>query len=84
MSTPPDHPQYNDIAWHALNYRGAIHPIGAQDRWAELEACIDRKVAAAVAAERDRCAAVAESWATKETATTCANIAAAIRGQANG
>ena len=35
---------------------------------------------AAVAAERERCAAIAESWATEETATTCANIAAAIRG----
>jgi hypothetical protein len=33
-----------------------------------------------VAAERERCAKVAESWATEETATTCANVAAAIRG----
>ena len=33
-----------------------------------------------VAAERERCAAIAESWATDETATTCANVAAAIRG----
>ena len=37
-------------------------------------------VAAAVAKERERCAAIAESWATDETATTCANISAAIRG----
>jgi hypothetical protein len=37
-------------------------------------------VDAAVAAERERCAAVAESWATDETVTTCANVAAAIRG----
>lgn len=35
---------------------------------------------AAVAKERERCAAIAESWATDETATTCANISAAIRG----
>ena len=33
-------------------------------------------------AERERCAAIAESWATEETATTCANVAAAIRGGA--
>lgn len=29
---------------------------------------------------RERCAAIAESWATEETATTCANVAKAIRG----
>ena len=34
---------------------------------------------AAAAKERERCAAIAESWATEETATTCANIAAVIR-----
>ena len=37
-------------------------------------------VAAAVAKERERCASIAEGWATDETATTCANVAAAIRG----
>lgn len=52
--TTPDHPQYNDIFWHAMNYRGAFMLADAQAAWEELEACIDRKVAAKVAAERAR------------------------------
>ena len=48
---------------------------------AQAEPLFDQAtIAAAVAKKRERCAAIAESWATEETATTCANIAAAIRG----
>lgn len=51
MTEPDEH--RDDLFWHALNYRGASI-TGAEGMWQELEACVARKVAAAVAAEREQ------------------------------
>lgn len=56
----------NDLFWHALNYRGAADRPDMQDSnpaelcWQQLLACHGRLVAAAVAAERERCAKIAD------------------------
>ena len=59
-----------DVAYHHRN-----GTTGLEFAWH----CWQAGSAYAVAAERERCASIAESWATEETATTCANVAAAIR-----
>jgi hypothetical protein len=49
-------------------------------KWRECELrYINERIRTAIAAEREACAMVAESWATEETQTTCANIAEAIK-----
>ena len=54
---------------------------GELDAWLECnnEAECRAAIFGAIAAEREACAKVSESWATDETSTTCANIAEAIR-----
>jgi len=54
-------PERDDLAWHALNYRTA-HTMHAEAMWQELTACVDRRVAAAVAAERERRIALAAAF----------------------
>lgn len=37
--------EYNyDLFWHAINYRTAILPSEAEDRWLDLEACVKRLI----------------------------------------
>lgn len=38
---------HDDLCWHALNYRTA-RTQDAQSMWLELEACVERKIAAAL------------------------------------
>lgn len=51
----------NSLRWHALNYRTA-HTMHAEAAWKELEAF----VAAAILAERERCAKLCEREAKKQ------------------
>lgn len=53
MNLPPlpEPAEADDLFWHALNYRTAATQH-AEGMWLELESCVARKVAAAVAAER--------------------------------
>jgi hypothetical protein len=60
MDEENEDPYRNDLGWHALNYRTA-HTLHAEAMWRELEACVARKVAA----ERERCAAIADSMKIK-------------------
>ena len=79
------------LQWHALNYRRIAGVQHAKEMRCDLSAFVAHKIAAAVAAERERCAKLCESardsiWefsdpAVKETAhNVCTNLAAAIRG----
>ena len=51
--------ELDSLDWHALNYRTA-HFKAAHEMWLKLEDCVDRKIAAAVAAERERCAVLCD------------------------
>ena len=44
-------PEAESLGWHALNYRTA-NIIHAEAMWQELAACVERRTAAAVFAER--------------------------------
>ena len=52
---------YDDLQWHALNYRTA-NIIHAEACWQELLACVDRRVAAAVAAEKQAAWDAVNHW----------------------
>lgn len=70
----------NDFYWHALNYRTAF-VTEAHEMWQELEACMNRLIAA----EREACAVTCEQQLgfiaeCPEMATYCAE---AIRMRSN-
>lgn len=77
----------NDLGWHALNYRTA-HTLHAEVMWQYLAACVGRLTEAAVAAERERCALIAERGDDGDWSASTGNydaqrgkdIARAIRG----
>ena len=57
----------------------SLHGIKWDAAAFSVRACWTDAWLTATSVEREACAKVAESWATAETATTCANIAEAIR-----
>lgn len=73
-------------AWiSAPPYEREIERFGEGSAWPGNYRDIDVDLAwnawlDAMTLTRERCAAIAESWSKEETATTCANAAAAIRG----
>ena len=68
--------EFNQIAYAYRTARGE-NPPSVVYRYGELVGYVEMLLVA----EREACAKVVESWATEETATTCTNIAEAIRAR---
>ena len=77
-------PERDHLGWHALNYRTA-HTVHAEAMWQELVACIERREAAAVAAERERWKEMLEERGRihGESSRIYARLASAVRAGAD-
>ena len=54
-------PDAEDFAWHTLNYRTAA-TLHAEGMWQELAACVQRKIDAAITAERQAAWDAVNQW----------------------
>ena len=81
MTLPPlPDERAEDLFWHALNYRTAATQH-AEAMWQELQACVDRKVQAAVLAEREACAKACDQWTGRNDISGGALLAIRARGE---